>query len=126
MPSIYKQLKNSDRKFIRTEKARIRRQFLDFKKQEEMISELYSRLIKNNYVKASDTNQEVGTSLNPKSQITNPKQISNSKSKIQKKETKKTKEKKVASEKRKVLQSKTLSESAHPNTNSEHSDKFVN
>ena len=45
MPSIYTQLKSSDRKFIRTEKARIRRQFLDFKKQEEMINELYKRLL---------------------------------------------------------------------------------
>lgn len=45
MPSIYPQLKYSDRKFIRTEKARIRRQFLDTKKQEELITELYQRIL---------------------------------------------------------------------------------
>ena len=45
MPSIYPQLKKSDRKYIRTQKASIRRNFLDAKKQEEMISELYARLL---------------------------------------------------------------------------------
>ena len=45
MPSIYKKLKKSDRKFIRTEKSRIRREFLGFKKQEELISELYKKLL---------------------------------------------------------------------------------
>jgi hypothetical protein len=38
-------LKKSDRKFIRLEKARIRRQFLDVKKQQELISELYKRFL---------------------------------------------------------------------------------
>ena len=51
MPSIYPQLKSSDRKFIRREKARIRRQFLDVKKQEELISELYKRLLGKSGVK---------------------------------------------------------------------------
>lgn len=36
-------LPKSVRKFIRFQKASIRRQFLDFKKQEEMISQLYGR-----------------------------------------------------------------------------------
>ena len=45
MPSIYKKLKKSDRKFIRREKSRIRREFLSFKKQEEMISELYKKML---------------------------------------------------------------------------------
>lgn len=45
MPSIYPTLKHSDRKFIRTEKARIRRRFFDTVKQKEMISELYKRLL---------------------------------------------------------------------------------
>lgn len=45
MPSIYPTLKHSDRKFIRTEKARIRRDFSDAIKQKEMISELYQRLL---------------------------------------------------------------------------------
>ena len=36
----------SIRKYIRREKARIRREVLDIKKQEELIAELYKRLIK--------------------------------------------------------------------------------
>lgn len=36
-------IRKSDKKFIRREKARIRRQFLDIKKQKEMIDELYKR-----------------------------------------------------------------------------------
>ena len=35
----------SDRKHIRTEKARIRRQFLDAKKQAELITELYKKMV---------------------------------------------------------------------------------
>jgi len=34
----------SVKKFIRTQKAQIRRQFLDVKKQEEMIKEMYNKL----------------------------------------------------------------------------------
>ena len=34
----------SIKKFIRTQKAQIRRQFLDVKKQEEMIKEMYIKL----------------------------------------------------------------------------------
>ncbi len=44
MPSIYPNLKFSDRKHIRTEKARIRRQFSDLVKQKELISELYKKM----------------------------------------------------------------------------------
>ena len=40
----HKKLPNSVRKFIRTQKAQIRRQFLDVKKQEEMIKEMYNKL----------------------------------------------------------------------------------
>jgi len=36
----------SIRKFIRREKARIRREVLDLKKQEELISELYQKILK--------------------------------------------------------------------------------
>jgi hypothetical protein len=39
-----KKLSNSVRKFIRRQKAQIRRQFLDVKKQEEMIKEMYTKL----------------------------------------------------------------------------------
>ncbi len=45
MPSIYPNLKSSDRKYIRTEKSRIRRQFLDVAKQNELISELYKKMV---------------------------------------------------------------------------------
>jgi len=38
-------IRKSDKKFIRKEKARIRRQFLDVKKQEELIGELYKRFL---------------------------------------------------------------------------------
>jgi hypothetical protein len=40
-----KKMPHSVRKFIRTEKARIRRQFLDVKRQDEEIIQLYKRLI---------------------------------------------------------------------------------
>ncbi|MDO8530016.1 MAG: hypothetical protein Q7S10_01205 [bacterium] len=39
-------LKKSDKKFVRLEKGRIRNQFLDVKKQEEMIDALYKRFEK--------------------------------------------------------------------------------
>ncbi len=38
-------IRKSDKKFIRSEKARIRVQFFDVAKQEEMIVELYKRFI---------------------------------------------------------------------------------
>lgn len=41
-----KRLPGSLRKFIRQEKARIRREVLDIKKQEELINELYQKLLK--------------------------------------------------------------------------------
>ncbi len=44
-----KKLPNSIRRFIRTQKAQIRSQFLDVKKQEELIKEMYNKL---NSVKA--------------------------------------------------------------------------
>ena len=37
---------NGIRKFIRQEKARIRREILDIKKQEELISQLYKKFLK--------------------------------------------------------------------------------
>jgi hypothetical protein len=37
-------LPKSIRKFIRTQKAQIRRQFWDVKKQEELIKEMYNKL----------------------------------------------------------------------------------
>lgn len=38
-------IRKSYKKFIRLQKARIRRQFFDFKKQEELITELYKKFI---------------------------------------------------------------------------------
>ena len=39
-----KRLSKSMRKFVRKEKARIRRDILDFKRQEELIIELYKNI----------------------------------------------------------------------------------
>lgn len=50
-----KRLPGSLRKFIRQEKARIRREVLDIKKQEELINELYQKLIKKDENKVSKT-----------------------------------------------------------------------
>jgi hypothetical protein len=41
-------LPKSIRKFIRLEKARIRREILNFKKQEELINDLYQKFLKKN------------------------------------------------------------------------------
>jgi len=61
MTSIYPQLKKSDRKFIRTEKARIRRQFSDSKKQQELINDLYKKMVGESKVapKNTPTHKEV-------------------------------------------------------------------
>lgn len=42
---MFKKLPNSTRKFIRSEKARIRRQFLDYKVQEEAIANMYNKIL---------------------------------------------------------------------------------
>lgn len=44
-------LPKSVKKYIRREKARIRRQFFDIKKQEELIKKLYQQFFKNNISK---------------------------------------------------------------------------
>ena len=41
-----KKMPRSIRKFIRQEKARIRREVLDIKKQKELINQLYQRFLK--------------------------------------------------------------------------------
>jgi len=46
MRFMVKKLPKSLRKFIRREKARIRREVLDIKKQEELIVELYQKFLK--------------------------------------------------------------------------------
>lgn len=46
-----KKMPRSIRKFIRREKARIRREVLDIKKQEELIDQLYKKLLKEDEIK---------------------------------------------------------------------------
>jgi hypothetical protein len=46
-----KKLSKSVKKYIRREKARIRRQFFDIKEQEELIEQLYQRFLKDNVSK---------------------------------------------------------------------------
>jgi len=41
-----KKIPKSLRKYIRKEKARIRREVLDFKEQEKLINELYQKILK--------------------------------------------------------------------------------
>ncbi|MBI2049906.1 MAG: hypothetical protein HYT35_00400 [Candidatus Staskawiczbacteria bacterium] len=42
---VFKKLPNSTRKFVRSEKARIRRQFFDYKKQQEAIANMYNKIL---------------------------------------------------------------------------------
>jgi len=48
-----KKMPRSIRKFIRREKARIRREVLDIKKQEELINQLYKKLLKEDEIKSN-------------------------------------------------------------------------
>lgn len=41
---MFKKMPHSTKKFIRSEKARIRRQFFDPKKQQELIKDLYNKI----------------------------------------------------------------------------------
>ena len=43
---VKKRMPKSSRKFIRKEKARIRREILDIKKQEELIAKIYKKFSK--------------------------------------------------------------------------------
>ena len=47
MKNLKKRLPKSLRKYIRREKTRIRREVWDFKKQEELIKEIYQKILKN-------------------------------------------------------------------------------
>lgn len=51
-----KRLPSSIRKFIRREKARIRREILDITEQEKKIAELYKKFISNNLPSNQDQN----------------------------------------------------------------------
>ena len=77
-------IRKSDKKFIRTEKSRIRRQFSDSKKQEEMINELYKKFVKTESpkeVKAEKPEKEVKTE---KGEAKKPKAIKKEKVKSKK------------------------------------------
>lgn len=65
-------LKKSEKKFIRLEKARIRRQFFDIKKQEEMIDQLYKKFIKLPRKRAESHAESRG---NEKKEVQEPKKI---------------------------------------------------
>ena len=88
-------IRKSDKKFIRTEKARIRRQFSDLKKQKELISQLYVRFLPNPNLN-NESSAHTDKSIKPQLPIT--KSQTNPKTKIEKKEAKsvkkETKEKK--------------------------------
>jgi len=56
---MFKKLSNSTKKFIRFEKARIRRDILDPKKQEEMIKEVYDKLFNKQPVQENIKKPEV-------------------------------------------------------------------
>lgn len=73
-------IKKSDKKYIRTQKAKIRAQFSDVKKQKEMIDALYERFIK----KPKLDNEAVADGGNNKSEIRISKFETNPKSKIKK------------------------------------------
>lgn len=59
-----KRLPQSIRKFIRREKARIRREVLNIKKQEELISQLYQRFLKQSLNKLKKKEQKYESSRN--------------------------------------------------------------
>ena len=48
-----KRLPRSLRKYIRKEKARIRREVLDLEKQKELIGQLYERFLRNQHIRSS-------------------------------------------------------------------------
>ena len=50
-------LPKSIRKYIRKEKARIRREVLDIEKQEELIQQLYEKFLKNNPSNSKNKNE---------------------------------------------------------------------
>lgn len=58
MKTNFKKLPNSTRKFIRSEKGRIRRQLLDQKQQEEAIANMYNKILGQPVVK-SGTSESV-------------------------------------------------------------------
>lgn len=56
----------SARKFIRAEKAKIKKQFFDAKKQEEMINELYKGILKSDDSQVKELKPEKAAEEKPK------------------------------------------------------------
>ncbi|MBZ9572663.1 hypothetical protein KJA17_00495 [Patescibacteria group bacterium] len=54
---LKKRLPRSQRKYIRKEKARIRREVLDLKQQEKLINELYKKFLKDKLTKVKEKNE---------------------------------------------------------------------
>ena len=65
-------IRKSDKKFIRREKARIRKQFLDVKKQQEMINELYVRFLPKEAMPAAEVKEMAGV-VKAKDEVKKPK-----------------------------------------------------
>jgi len=86
---MFKKLPNSTRKFIRLEKARIRRDVLDFKKQDEIIKEIYNKLLSKQPGQENIKNQEIKKKEKP-----------NQNSKIQKSKKEKAKIEKTKKKKK--------------------------
>ncbi|MDO8659515.1 MAG: hypothetical protein Q7K54_02840 [Candidatus Parcubacteria bacterium] len=56
---MFDKLPNSTRRFIRSEKARIRRQFLDYKQQEIAITDMYNKILNKPVVKKLEDTEPV-------------------------------------------------------------------
>ena len=87
---MFKKLPNSTRKFVRLEKARIRRDILDPKKQEEMIEEVYNKIFNKQPIQGDTKKVEAKKKEKP-----------NQKSKIQKSKKEKSKIEKTKTNKKK-------------------------
>ncbi|MDO8486203.1 MAG: hypothetical protein Q7S77_00690 [Candidatus Staskawiczbacteria bacterium] len=56
---MFDKLPNSTRRFIRSEKARIRRQFLDYKQQEVAITDMYNKILNKPVVKKLEETEPI-------------------------------------------------------------------
>jgi len=65
---MFKKLPNSTRKFIRLEKARIRRQFLDYKNQKEAIENMYKKVLNQPIVRKVEEIEPVKLEKKPQEQ----------------------------------------------------------
>ncbi|MBI3631508.1 MAG: hypothetical protein HY219_01405 [Candidatus Staskawiczbacteria bacterium] len=85
---MFEKLPNSTRKFVRLEKARIRRQFSDYKSQKEAIANMYSKILNQPIVKKIGeeeiAKQEKAPQKQQKKESTQKPKTKNKKSKVQK------------------------------------------